>query len=184
VDSSGHVYVASSLGVWRYTTLAQDIIVNGGFEANSGWAMPVTPRQAGYSDRVAYDGRQSVRVGIDNGSIKYAYSSARQVVTIPADATKATLSFYVYRVSSRPVYGDAQYVLILDPNTNAILRAVFWNVSNAQQWQHTTFDLMPYAGQTIVVHFGVRNDGAKGRTGMYVDDVSLVVTRPARPTSR
>ena len=37
------------------------------------------------------------------------------------------------------------------------------------------------AGQTIVFHFGVCNDGLGGKTGLYVDDVSLVVWRPTAP---
>ena len=68
VDCAGGAYVASSAGVWRYTTPAWDIIVNGGFEAEGGWSMPQTPWPAGYSDRVAYDGLRAVRVGIVDGS--------------------------------------------------------------------------------------------------------------------
>jgi hypothetical protein len=163
----------------------------------------VTPRPAGYSDRVAYDGLRAVRVGIVDGSNAYAYSSARQEVTIPADALTATLSVDIYPVSGESVTadqrqvfqqglaldtwptfsssvaaGDAQYVLIIDPGTSTILEALLWDLSNAQRWQHHAFDLTSYAGETILLHLGVRNDGTGGWTGMYVDDVSLVVARP------
>ncbi|NIQ57567.1 MAG: hypothetical protein GWN71_30500, partial [Gammaproteobacteria bacterium] len=136
VDETGRVHAASSAGVWRYTTPAQDMIVDGGFEASGGWSLPATVRPAEYSDRVAYDGRRSVRVGIVDGGNGYAYSSARQTVTVPTDAVSATLSFYTYPVSgestaaargrvfrlglvpdpglaapSRAAAGDAQYVL-------------------------------------------------------------------------
>ena len=204
VDRAGGVHVASSAGVWRYTTPARDVIVNGGFEAEGGWAMPVTPRPAAYSGRVAYDGLRAVRVGIVDGSNAYAYSSARQEVMIPADALTATLSVAIYPVSGesaaadqRRVFrqgtaldtgptlsssvaaGDAQYVLIIDPDSRTILEILLWDLSNAQRWQHHAFDLTSYAGQTILIHLGVYNDRAGGRTGMYVDDVSLVVARPA-----
>jgi len=202
VDHAGDVYVASNAGVWRYTTPAQDIIVNGGFEANSGWDMPTTRWTAGYSDQVAYDGQHSMRVGIVNGSDTYAYSSARQVVTIPTDTITATLSVYLYPVSGEsvtatqrqvlrqgfapdtwPIHpsnvatGDAQYVLALSPDDKTVLAYLLWDLSNAQRWEHHIFDLTPYAGQTIMIHLGVYNDGVGGQTGMYVDNVSLVVVR-------
>jgi hypothetical protein len=201
------VYVASSSGVWRYTTPAQDILINGGFEADSGWDLPQTPWPAGYSDRVAYAGRRSIRVGVDDGHVvSPAYSSARQTVTIPADAISATLSFYVYPISGESVAtgpgrvpgqemdagmpsplgvsaGDAQYALII-PQTGSTLvpRTLFWGLSNAQAWQPYTFDLTSYAGQTFLLHLGVYNDGAGGQTGMYVDSASLVVKRAGAGT--
>jgi photosystem II stability/assembly factor-like uncharacterized protein len=201
-DRRGNVYVTSSAGVWRYSTLAQDILVNGGFEAGSGWELPATPWRAGYSNRVAYDGARSMRVGVDNGlNAKAAYSSARQVVTIPADAISATLHCSVYPMSGEAIQisqeqafpknraidnpaesaveaGDAQYLLLLDPESGSIIKTLFWGLSNAQSWQPYTFDLTSYAGRPIKLHFGVYNNAAGGRTGMYVDDVSLVVQRP------
>ena len=202
VDSAGHVQVASSAGVWRYTTSAHDIIVNGGFEAEGAWSMPVTPWPAGYSDQVVYDGRRAVRVGIVNGSNERAYSSARQTVTIPADALTATLSVAIYPVSGgstsvapSQVFGggavcdigpvclsgapesDRQYVLVLRPD-NIILEFILRAPSNVQSWQRYDRDLTSYAGETIVIYLGAYNDGVGGWTGMYVDDVSLLVTRP------
>ena len=203
VDGDGGVHVATSAGVWQYTTPAQDIVVNGGFEAGDSWTLPETPWPAGYSDRVVYDGLRALRVGIVNGDNAYAYSSAWQEVTIPADALTATLGFDAYLVSNESTAvaqsqvfrwgaasaewpasssgagaGDAQYALILRPDL-VILQTLFWDLSNAQSWQHHTFDLAPYAGETILIYFGARNDDAGGWTGMYVDDVSLVVARPA-----
>jgi len=202
VDSAGHVQVASSAGVWRYTTSAHDIIVNGGFEAEGAWSMPVTPWPAAYSDQVAFDGRRAIRVGIVNGSNERAYSSARQTVTIPADALTATLSVAIYPVSGgstsvapSQVFGggavcdigpvclsgapesDRQYVLVLRPD-NIILEFILRAPSNVQSWQRYDRDLTSYAGETIVIYLGAYNDGVGGWTGMYVDDVSLLVTRP------
>jgi len=173
VDDAGRVHVASSVGVWRYTTPARDVIVDGGFEADGGWSMPATPRPAGYSDRVAYDGRRAARVGIVDGGNAYAYSSARQAVTIPTDTITATLSFYMY-----PVSGES---------TTAAQDRVFRMGSAADPW-HTSPSsaaagdaqyVLRYAGEMALTHFGVYNDGGGGRTGMYVDNVALVVARPA-----
>jgi photosystem II stability/assembly factor-like uncharacterized protein len=203
VDDAGRVHAASSAGVWRYTTTAQDIIVDGGFEASGGWSLPATVRPAEYSGRVAYGGRRSVRVGIVDGGNSYAYSSARQTVTVPIDTVTATLSFYMYRVSgeatvadrsrvfrmglvpdpglaspSRAAAGDAQYLLIIDPDSGAFRQTLLWDLSNSQRWQRYAFDLGQYAGETVLIHFGVYNDGGGGQTGMYVDNVALLVARP------
>jgi hypothetical protein len=191
-------YAVAGDGVWRYSTPAFDVVVDGGFEAGSGWEFPQTAWPAGVTDRVAYNGVSSARVGVDNGlNGQAAYSSARQVVDIPADTLTATLRCAVYPVSGestlraqeqafpdgpefdKPDAGDAQYLLLLNPDSGAVLDTVFWQLSNAQQWQTYTFDLSGYAGRPVRLHFGVYNDDAGGRTGMYVDDVSVVIYRPA-----
>ena len=203
VGHQGQVYLASSTGVWRYSSPVRDILINGGFEADSGWDMPETPRPASISSQVVFDGQRSIRVGITEGSNIQTYSSARQVVHIPQGVTTATLSFSVYPASgeaalarqsqfperdlafeaatpARIAAGDAQYALILRPDSGASLQTLFWTLSNAQSWQPYQFDLTPYAGQSIRLHFGVFNDGAAGQTGMYVDNVSLLINRPAQ----
>jgi len=48
--------------------------------------------------------------------------------------------------------------------------------SNSGVWTHETFDLTPFAGQTVWVYFNVYNDGwGYRRTWMYVDDASVMV---------
>jgi photosystem II stability/assembly factor-like uncharacterized protein len=203
VDSYGAVHVTSDVGVWHYSTPAEDILINGGFEAGSGWDLPKTPRPAGYTERLAFDGSRSMRVGIVNERNEESYSSARQVVAIPANAISATLRFHLYPVSGEATQiaqsqafpqnrvpagstlaaaavGDAQYVLLLNPDTGAILQILLWQLSNGQSWQPFTFDLLPFAGQSVRLHFGSYNNGTGGRTGMYVDDVSLVVEQAQR----
>jgi photosystem II stability/assembly factor-like uncharacterized protein len=199
VDGRG-VRVASDLGVWQYATPLYDIVIDGGFEAQGGWELPETPAPAGPVGRVAYDGLRSLRVGIDDGPNVYSYSSARQAIAVPTAALSATLGCYVYPVSGGSVQaardqvfpgdtvvpssdppdraaGDAQYLLLLDPEDGAIIEDLFWELSNAQGWQFHTFDLSSYAGRTVELCFGVYNDGAGGQAGIYVDDVSLLVDR-------
>jgi len=198
VDQSGRVHVATGEGVWRYKTLAYDIVINGGFEGDGGWELPITPVTAHYTEQVVHNGRRAMQVGLDTEPNVYGYSSARQVVAIPAGATNAWLSFYLYPVSeqatavsqaalfpdnlfqpddnpTQPLSGDAQYVLLLDPATQAIWQTVYWDVSNAQAWQPHQVNLTGYAGDSLVLLFGAFNDGLDGRTALYVDDVSLMV---------
>ncbi|MGB9521648.1 MAG: hypothetical protein ACPL6F_02720, partial [Anaerolineales bacterium] len=48
--------------------------------------------------------------------------------------------------------------------------------SNNRSWEASSFDLTPYKGQTIILRFGVYNDGDGDVTAMYVDDVSITTT--------
>lgn len=176
----------------------EEEIINGGFEADAAWERPVTAYRAAYSTAQAHAGSRSMRVGIvDAGDNTYSYSSARQLVSIPADADSATLRFWLYSLSGetstdilavpdRPLApsveeavlaGDAQYVLVLD-DSDVWIDTVLWQRSNDQAWTYHEADLLEYAGQTIKLHFGVYNDGEDGATGMYVDDVSLVLCSP------
>jgi len=52
---------------------------------------------------------------------------------------------------------------------------LYWDLSNVQAWQRHRIDLRAYRGQDLMLHFGAMNDGQNGMTGMYVDDVSLLV---------
>jgi hypothetical protein len=79
---------------------------------------------------------------------------------------------------------DAQYVLLLDPNSGAILETLlWWQPKNAAGWQYREFDLARYAGRSIRIQFGAYNNGYGGRTVMYVDDAVLdVCGAPPPPT--
>jgi hypothetical protein len=199
VDRTGDVYVGTERGMWRYHTSAYDVVINGGFEAEGGWELDAA-WPAEYRGDVAFDGARSVYIGLDDEANSYAYSSARHAVNIPADVETATLKAYLYLVSGEagaratsPAWqagqrgdaagcpGDAQYLLLLDDQTGEIVENLFWERTNDRRWREHTFDLAPYAGRGLIFHFGVCNDGQGGRTGMFVDNVSLVVQRSSAP---
>jgi hypothetical protein len=74
---------------------------------------------------------------------------------------------------------DWQQALILTdvwPYPNILATAM--NISsNSRVWTNQAFDLMPFAGQTVLVYFNVYNNGWGGRTWMYLDDVSVQICR-------
>jgi hypothetical protein len=80
---------------------------------------------------------------------------------------------------------DTQYVLLLDPNTGAILRYLEWwtPYSSAYGWVYREYDLSAYAGQYVRIQFGTYNNGYGGRSVMYADDVQVTVcnTEPPPP---
>ena len=143
-----------------------------------------------YATANAYSGYRSARTGaLGAASNIYSYSSFRQGVAIPANATRVTLYFSLWQWTTeapsvpipkradmdRPnavMSGDVQYVLVLNPNNQAI-DTLYWNRKNTQQWTSLTVDMTKYKGQTLELHFGTFNDGAGGYTGMYVDDVVM-----------
>ena len=158
------------------TPVAGDIIQNGGFESDTAWVFMDTPVDGRYTTERAHSGARSAVVGItDPAQDQFTYSSVAQKVTIPANATKATLSAWVYPVSSDIPSGDVQITMILDANFR-VLQQLNTMLKNDQTWQQQTFDVTAYRGQTVYVYFGAVNVRVNGKvTAMYVDDVSLIV---------
>jgi hypothetical protein len=182
--------------------LCTQVILNGGFEDNTAWAIPVTEYSAGYTTAEHHSGLRSMRTGIVNLADNIASdSTTEQKVTTPAGTTSALFTFWIKPVSGdagtlslppRPVSGtpldsiqatrDVQYVLILDSNFH-IIDTLIWQLSNSMTWTQYQFNLAEYAGKNIWVHFGTTNDGLGGVTSMFVDDVSLDnCSGPVTPT--
>ncbi len=167
-------------------------IVNGGFEDNTAWVIPVTEYSAGYTTSEHHSGSRSMRTGIVNLADNLASdSTTEQKVTIPAGTPNVTFTFWIKPFSgdtgvlSLPpipaagtpldniqVSGDVQYVLVLDSNFH-IIKTLVWQLSNSRAWTQYQFSLAEYAGKTIWLHFGTTNDGVGGVTSMFVDDVTL-----------
>jgi hypothetical protein len=186
----GRVSVATDNGIWQYTTDWEETIVNGGFEADGGWSFPDTPLPAGTTDVVTHTGTRAARIGVGAGSAtptEIAYSSVQQTLNIPDDTLTATLHFYYYPQTDETTAaqltaatttpagpGDLQYAMLVWPNQ---FEWLFHELLDADRWLSRTLDLSLYAGQTITLQFGVKNDGMNGHTGMYLDDVSLLTRR-------
>jgi hypothetical protein len=177
---------------------------NRSFENNSAWAIPATVYPANYSTLQKHSGNRSMRIGIYYvPHNKYSYSATRQMITIPSSATFAELTIWIWPKSTEPdaipdgallepqiVSGqlqmdasssDAQYILILNKYKDTILERLWWESSptrDDRSWNSYTFDLMPWKGKTITLHFGVFNNGSDGVTSMFVDDASVVICDP------
>ena len=74
-------------------------------------------------------------------------------------------------------YDDWQFALIRYGYLGQQWAYVLMTNSNAGVWMERTYDLMPWRGQDIWVHFEVRNDGDGARSWMFVDDVTVTVCR-------
>lgn len=190
------------LVLYQKAISCSNLILNGGFEDNTAWEIPITEYPAAYSTAQKHTGARSMRTGIDYApDQRYSYSSARQLVTIPSSFDWVRLYFWRYAISGEvtdrpdfditaalppqpriglpfgnsPLSGyDAQYVLILDSYNN-VLETLVWMLVNQPSWIYQEFLLDDYAGRTIKLQFGTYNDGYYGISAMYVDDVNIEV---------
>jgi len=181
-----------------------DLIDNGGFEQTRTWRMPVTPHKADYSTVDKYAGVRSARLGIEPGSPDvYSHSSVYQHISVPANATSVTLSFWARRFTHESIKAQADAVDLYDP-AQVIQETMDWTSksnraredwqevlilqdgcynwlatllrgrSNDSGWIQYSYDLSKFAGQNIVVYFNVINNGVGGRrTWMYIDEVRV-----------
>ena len=202
--------VGGDAGIYRYVSACYEILADGSIETDPpkagyqgvalAWEIPDTMLTAGYANDYRHDGAWSMRTGTDaDGPNIYSYSSFRQRVTIPANASSATLTFWRYPIlgdaaavgqdevkvadllDAGPEVADYQYLLALhDDGSYDVLRT--WR-DNSQTWTETTVDLSAYAGQSIRLHFGAFNNGTGGRSGMFVDSAALQVCLQSEQTA-
>jgi PKD repeat protein len=172
-------------------------MINGGFELDTGWEIPVTEYSAGYTTGASRSGARAMRIGIVAPEENVlSYSSVTQTLSIPGDPVSVTLRFHLFPMSdetstrlpapnpasarmegSAGLSSDVQYVLIRDQQNHLLGAPLVWQRSNSRQWTAYEIDLNSpiYTGRTVTFVFGVYNDGYTGVTGLYVDDVSLNV---------
>jgi hypothetical protein len=133
--------------------------------------------QPTYVGSPVHNGLASLLIGYTttaNAPTYTVYSSIQQTLTIPPEATQATLTFWRYPISSDS--RDYQYVSI-GPNPISATTIIWTRASNEQAWTFTTVDLSAFSG-TLSLRLGVVNKGDGGVTAMYLDDVSVQTCSP------
>lgn len=166
-----------------------NIILNGAFEDNSAWIFGDTPAPPQYVGNPVYAGMRSLQSGNPPNYRPPAmsFSSAQQLVTLPASASTAELRWWMFPRSEEPVSdsitigADRQEVILLNPNQST-KEVIFRVRRNAGGYVQEVRDLTPYLGQTFWVYFNVFNDGSNLRTWMFLDDVQLFVCYPGGGT--
>lgn len=154
----------------------QQLIQNGGFESgNANWT---ESSSGGYelvdstTSSLHHAGSASAwTCGYDNCN-----DAIYQTITIPANATSASLSFYVY-VSTKET-GTTAYDKFTAKvrNTSGTSLKTVASLSNATGtgWKQYTADLSAYKGQTVQIYFNATTDSSL-TTSFFLDDVSVVV---------
>ncbi len=169
-----------------------NIILNGGFEDSSAWLFGDTPAPPQYVGNPVYSGMRSLQLGNPPNyrPPAFSFSSAQQLVTLPAGASTAELRWWMFPRTEEPISdiitigADRQEVILLYPDQKT-KEVIFRVRRNAGGFVQEARDLTPFLGQSFWVYFNVFNDGSSQRTWMHVDDVQLFICYPGggTPTS-
>jgi hypothetical protein len=145
------------------------VVANGGFEAGSltGWtASGVAPPAI---SATAHSGAYSARVGSPTPFA--GNSTLTQTVVVPAG--NPTLTFW-YQPHCTDTIAYDQIQMQLRSTAGATLASVLNVCSNAGAWTQVTYNLAPYAGQTVILWFNVHDDGYPiDPTYALLDDVAF-----------
>lgn len=98
-----------------------------------------------------------------------------QTISIPANVTVASLSFWYYITTKENTFTeyDKLYVTIRDSYGNFLAYAAnLSNVNATTGYVEKTFDMTPYKGQTVKIRFGATTDSSNTTT-FRIDDVSI-----------
>ena len=159
----------------------QQLLGNSGFENGSANPSPwtVTPSVINNSSvQPSHSGSWKAWL---NGYGAVHTDTLYQQVTIPASATNATLSFWRHidttETSTTTAYDTLKLHIRNSSGTVLATLATYSNLNAAAGYAQSSFDLMPYKGQTIQVYLiGVEDSSFK--TSFVVDDFLLNVTTP------
>ncbi len=117
----------------------------------------------------------------NRGAYLADYNNARdyiaQEVTIPADATQATLTFWWQVETQESALNAYDFLTVtVDAPLGTPLATVssLSNQNAAPAWQQTQVDLLAYRGRTITLRFEATTD-ANRPTAFYLDDITLDV---------
>lgn len=156
-----------------------DLVVNGGFDYGwTGWYPSINVLPVQLVGAPTHSPVYALRLGTQERQAR-SYSSVRQYLNLPAGA-RLTLQFWTWTWSEAAAGADRQEAILLTADNRVL--AVLWRVlSNEQNWRQVAVDLTPYGGRAVAIYFNVFNDGAGGRTAMFLDDVQVLVCGPAGP---
>ncbi|MCZ7573157.1 MAG: peptidoglycan recognition protein family protein [Ardenticatenaceae bacterium] len=150
----------------------RELLVNGTMEDDTGWLpSPTTDEPPVFTTERARSGARSLRAGLGPLANRPAWSSARQFVSLPFDATSATLDLWLKPEGASA--SDRQYLLLLDEN-GARLRTLL-ATTDSGDWRLAHYDLRDLIGRRVFIYVGVKNDGQGDSARLYLDDASLLV---------
>lgn len=150
-----------------------DRLIDGAFSGGLGSWQMADDSAGAIADNSLY---RSAPYALKLGSLDQNLNSlttVRQLVTIPAGYAQVSLEAWVY-TRTQPGAGADYQRIALQTSGGSLLSTLWPAQENNPAWHQLTFDLAGFAGQTVFVSFSVFNDGAGGRTVMYVDDVRLL----------
>ncbi len=171
ITASGSATHSAQVSLTVTGGTSSNLLGNGDFETGDLTDWTVAKGVVAASSAVVHGGSYSALLG----SNVRGYSGndvLTQSVTVPSTGT-TTLSFWGNYVCPGANTFEYERVWILN-STNHRLAQVYKQCDNNQTWENTTFDLTPYAGQTITLQFLNRDDKSSADLAYwYLDDVSV-----------
>jgi FG-GAP-like repeat len=148
-------------------------IANAGFEPGSfsPWVINGTNPPPVITTAQHHSGTHSALLGTVSGPEPVGEASIYQQITVPG--TGGILSYWWWGGTADTISSDWQDSYVTDTSGN-VLATISHTCENTSGWVHETFDLTPYAGQTVRIKFLVHQNGTGNDTWMYVDDVELI----------
>lgn len=169
-----------------------NLIEDGDFETENfqAWLIQDSLRRPAYTTEIKFSGLRSMRVGnsLEQPNIASESEVNHRSLVLPANATRLILRFRYYsRYDGSTPGDDHRRADLYYANTNQLALPLLTpdDPENSANWKMVTADITWLRGQAIQVRFRVLNDGAFGRTVMYVDDVELeyCALTPMPPTT-
>ncbi len=186
-DAAGNVGTSATVTVTvsNTTGTVTELIGNGGFENGASspapWALTSTHTPLEIINSSASEPPHTGTFDAwMNGWGTTDTDTVMQQVVVPANATAATLSFWLHidtaETSTTTAFDTLQVQIRNSSGTVLQTLATFSNLNHATGYQQQTFNLASFAGQTIQVFFVGKEDSTL-QTSFVLDDVSLKVTQ-------
>jgi hypothetical protein len=150
-----------------------NVINNGGFETGSfsPWVISAFNPAPVVTTVRHHSGTRSALLGTVSGSEPLGNSAFDQKITVPAAG--GTLSYWWWGGTTDNLPHDYQDAYVTD-TSDTILATIQHTCVSTDGWVQKTFNMTPYAGQTVRIKFLVHQNHAGDDTWMYVDDIKLI----------
>ncbi|HZR28020.1 MAG TPA: alkaline phosphatase family protein [Terriglobales bacterium] len=180
-DAAGNVGTSSTVTVTVSNSggTTTELISNGGFE-NGANAAPWTASSGVINNSTSEPPHTgSWDAWLDGYGTAHTDTLA-QTVTIPSNATAATLTFWLHidtaETSTTTAFDTLNVQVLNSSGTVLSTLGTFSNLNAAAGYQQRTFNVSSFKGQTIQIFFKGVEDSML-QTSFVVDDVSLKVTQ-------
>ena len=155
---------------------AQQLIVNGGFEAATASPWVLT---AGVLNTSASEPPHSgVKDAWLDGYGTTHTDTADQTVTIPSTAVSATLTFWLHidtaETTTTTAFDTLKVQVLNSSNTVLATLGTFSNLNKAAGYSQKSFSVLSFKGQTVKIRFTGTEDTSL-QTSFVIDDVALNV---------
>lgn len=144
-----------------------ELVANGGLESTTSWTGTTTA----INTTRPHAGTKSANFCNTNSCNQSLY----QAITIPANATTVTLTYWTY-ITTKETSHSYDYLRVQVRSTAGTVLSTVQTLSDGSptgSWVKSTYDLSAYKGQTVQINFAATTDSSN-TSNFFVDDVSVI----------